>query len=184
MQNEERAGGGGQKPEAGGRKPELGAGAPPPRIGWNRLALIRNQVFTRAKARGAGRAGRENGSSGRMPEARYTVRAGFAGVLRISVNPDLFCSRFSNSSKWKPKRWRQARRLSYDPGCAGVADIAANPKLLRSCFHRSFLPSFCRFVYSMGVKSYRLAIETPGHNPISNGSFGRKVSIGLGELYA
>jgi hypothetical protein len=43
---------------------------------------------------------------------------------------------------------RQAART----GCAGAADIAANPKLLRCRFHRSFLPSFCCDFYSMGVK--------------------------------
>jgi hypothetical protein len=61
-----------------GWKPE---GYPPPRIGCNRLALIRNQAFTGAKAEDAGCAGEEDGSSGpssvaqlrrvdRMPEAR------------------------------------------------------------------------------------------------------------------
>ena len=72
---------GSQKPEARGLKPELGSGIPPPRIGWNRLALIRNQALTGAKAKNAGCADEEDGSSGppsvaqlrrvdRMPEAR------------------------------------------------------------------------------------------------------------------
>jgi len=98
-------------------------GIPPPRIGWNRLALIRNQALTKAKVGCAGCVGEDNGSSGpssvatlrragNMPEARYVARA----------------------------------------GCTGMADIPAIPKILRSRFHRSFLPSFCRSGYNTGVK--------------------------------
>jgi len=84
------------------------------------------------------------GPSGKMPEAHYSACVYAVGETGRLLSLNFLVCRCDNSSK--PKKWRQARRLSYDPGCAGVADIAANPKLLRSLFHSSLsslLLSFC-----------------------------------------